>query len=89
MFQAVPEVCKTLFAFLNSCFFILFWLDVYFFLLFQIVDLSPDFLPVTFGSLNILLYFILGIFHLFYHFLTNLNQFCERFDDQGFKFSIR
>ena len=32
--------------------------------LFQIVDLSPGFLPVTVGTLNILLYFILGIFHL-------------------------
>ena len=59
-FQVVPEVCKTLFTFLNSCFFILFLLDVYFFLLFQIIDLSPGFLPVTVGSLNILLYFIFG-----------------------------
>ena len=41
MFQVVPEVPKSLFTFLNSCFFILFWLDVYFFLLFQIVDLCP------------------------------------------------
>ena len=32
--------------FLDSCFFILFQLDVYFFLLFQIVDLSPGFFPV-------------------------------------------
>ena len=29
--------------FLNSCFFILFWLNVYVFLLLQIVDLSPSF----------------------------------------------
>ena len=57
MFRVVPEIPKLLFAFLDSCFFILFWLDVYFFLLFQIIDLSPDFLSVTVGSLNILLYF--------------------------------
>ena len=68
MFKVVPEVPKLLFIFLNSCFFIPFQLDVYFFLLFQVVDLSPGFLPVTVGSLNILLYFILGIFHLFFHF---------------------
>ena len=60
-----------------------------FFLLFQIIDMSPGFLPVTVGSLNILLYFILGIFHLFFHSSTKLNQFCEHFDYQGFKFSIR
>ena len=36
--------------FLNSCFFILFQLNVYFFLLFQIVDLIPGFLPFTVGS---------------------------------------
>ena len=58
MFQVVPEVPKPLFISLNSCFFILFWSDVYFFLLFQIIDLSPGFLPVTVGSVNILLYFI-------------------------------
>ena len=44
-----------------------------FFLLFQIVALSPGFLPVTVGSLNILLYFILGILHLFFNFSTKLN----------------
>ena len=75
--------------FLDPCFFILFWSDVYFFLLLQIVALTPGFLPVTVGSLNILLYFILGIFHLFFYFSTKLNQFCEHFDYQGFKFSIR
>ena len=72
MFKVVPEVPKPLFIFLNSCFFILFQLDVYFFLLFQIVDSSPGFLPVTVGSLNILLYFTLGIFHLFFHVVTKL-----------------
>ena len=70
MFQAVPEVRKSLFTFLYSCFFLLFWLDVYLFLLFQIAALSPGFLLVTVGSLNILLYFIWGIFH----FLIKLNQ---------------
>ena len=43
---------------LNSCFFILSWLDVY---LFQIIDLSPSFLPFTVGSLYIFLYFTLHI----------------------------
>ena len=72
-----------------SCFFVLIQLDVYLFLLLQIVALSPGFLPVTVGSLNILLYLILGILHLFFHFLTKLNQFCEHFDYQGFELSIR
>ena len=87
-FQVVPEIPQPLFIFLDSCFFILIQLDVYFFLLFQIVALSPGFIPVTGGSLNTLLYFILGIFHLFFHFSTKLNQVCEHFDYQGFKFSI-
>ena len=43
------------FFFLRSCFFIPFWLNVYFFFLFQIVDLSSSFLPVAVGSLYILL----------------------------------
>ena len=89
MFQVVPENPQPLFVFLDSCFFILIQLDVYFFLLFQIVALNPGFLLVTVGSLNILLYFILGVFHLFFHFSTKLNQFCEHFDYQGFKFFIR
>ena len=59
-FQVVPEVCKSLFTFSNSCVFILIWMDVYFFLLFQIVVLSPGFLPV--GSLNIFLHFMLVSF---------------------------
>ena len=63
-------------------------MDVYFFFLFQVVVLSPGFLPVTVGSLNILLYFTLGILHVFFHFSTKLNQFCGHFDYQGFKFSI-
>ena len=45
MFKVVPEVPQPLLIFLNSCFFILFWLNVYFFLLVQTVDLSPSFLP--------------------------------------------
>ena len=44
MFKVVPEVPKPLLIFLNSCFFILFQLDVYF-LLVQIADLSFSFLP--------------------------------------------
>ena len=50
MFKVVLEVPKPLLLFLNSCFFILFQLDVYFFLLLQVIDLSPDFLPFTVGS---------------------------------------
>ena len=50
---------------------------------------ESGFLPVTVGYLYILLYFILGIFHLFFHFSTKLNKICEHFDYQGLKFSIR
>ena len=31
----------------------------------------------------------LGIFHLFFHFSTKHSQFCEHFDYQGFKLSIK
>ena len=62
---------------MNSCFFILFWSNVYFFLLFQIVDLSPSFLPFTLGSLYIFLYFTFHSLHFFLYFMTILNQFCE------------
>ena len=55
MFKVVPEVPKPLLIFLNSCFFILFWLNVYFFLLVQTVGLSPSFLSFTGGSLYIFL----------------------------------
>ena len=77
MFQVVPEACKSLFIFLNSCFFILFQWDVYFSLLFQIVALSPGFLPVTVNSLNILLHIILGIFHLFFFFIFQASSICS------------
>ena len=63
------------------------WMFISF--LFQIVALSPGFLPVTVGYLNILLFFILDIFHLFFNFSMKLNQLCEHFDYQGYKFSIR
>ena len=46
-FQDVLEVPKPLLIFLNSCFFILFWFDVSFFLLVHTIDLSP----VSFASL--------------------------------------
>ena len=49
-FKVVPKVPKPLLIFLNSCFFILFWLNVSFFLLDQTIDLSPGFLPFTVGS---------------------------------------
>ena len=52
-------------SFCNSCFFILFQLDVYFFLLFQIIDLSPGLTPVTVGSLHIFLYFTFHSLHFF------------------------
>ena len=88
MFQAVPEFLKPLLILKNSYFFILFWLEIYFFLLFQVVDLSPGFLLSTVGSLYIFLYFTLGI-HLFFHFATKLNQFREHPGYQGFELSIR
>ena len=58
-FKDVLEVPKPLLIFLNSCFFILFWLNVYFFLLVQIIDLSPSFLAFSVGLLYILLYYTL------------------------------
>ena len=45
-FKDVLEVPKPLLIFLN-CFFILFQLNVHFFLLLQTIDLSPGFLPFT------------------------------------------
>ena len=57
MFKVVLEVPMGLLIFLNSCFFIPFWLNVYFFLLLQIIDLSPGFLPFTVGSLYIFIAF--------------------------------
>ena len=61
-FKVVPEVSQPLLIFLNSCFFILLQLNVYFFPLFQIVVLSPSFLLFTVGSLYIFLYFTLIAF---------------------------
>ena len=52
-FKVVPEVPQPLLISLNSCFFILFWLNVYFSFLVQIVDWSLDFLSATAGSLYI------------------------------------
>ena len=63
MFKVVPEVPKPLFIFLNSCFFILFQLNIYIFLILQIIGLSPGFLPFTVGSLYIFLYFTLYTLH--------------------------
>ena len=76
----VLEVPQLLLIFLKSCFFILFWLNVYFFLLFQIVDLRPSFLPCNVGSLYIFLYFILYSLHFFLYFAVILNHFCEHPD---------
>ncbi|KAF6104160.1 hypothetical protein HJG60_011178 [Phyllostomus discolor] len=59
--------------FLNlSSFFMLFWLNVYFFLLVQTVDLSPSFLSVTVGSLYISLYFTLHSLHFSLYFASML-----------------
>ena len=77
MFKVVPEVPKPLFIFLNSCFFILFWSNVYFFHLLQTVVMSPDFLPFSVGSLYIFLYFTLHSLHFFLYFASVLNHFCE------------
>ena len=63
--------------FLSSCVFILFRLNVCFFLLFQIVDLSPGFLLFTVGSLYIFLYCTLYTLPFFLNFATILNHFCE------------
>ena len=73
---------------LNSCFFILFWLIVYFFLLLRIIDLSPSFLPFIVGSLYIFLYFTLYSLHLFLYLVTILNHFCEHPDYQCFELCI-
>ena len=75
MFKVVLEVPKPLLIFLNSYLFILFWLDVSFFLLFQIIDLSPGFLPFTVGSLYIFLYFTLHSLHFFLYFVSILKSF--------------
>ena len=58
-FKVTPVVPKPVLIFLNSRFFILFWLKVYFFLLVLIIDLSPGFLAFTIGSLYISLHFTL------------------------------
>ena len=57
-FKVVLEVRNPLLIFLNSCFFILFWLNVYFFLLLQIIDLSPSVLPF----MLVLCIFFFGIY---------------------------
>ena len=87
-FKVVPEFPKPLLIFSSSCFFILFQLNAYFFLLFQIIDLSPGFLPFTVGSLYIFLYFILYSLHFFLYFASLLNHFCEHPDYQCFELCI-
>ena len=81
-FKDVLEVPKPLLIFLKSYFFIVFWLNVYFFHLLQIVDLSPGFLPFTVGSLYIFLYLTLHSLHFFLYFATILSHFCEHPDYQ-------
>ena len=87
-FKVVLEVPKPLLSFLNSYLFILFWSNVYFFLLVQIVDLSPGFLPFTVGSLYIFLYLTFHSLHFFLYFTTMLNHFCEHPDYQCFELCI-
>ena len=82
MYKVVPEVSKPLLIFLNSCFFILFQLNVYFSLLLQIIDLNPSFLPFTVGSLSIFLYFPLYDLQFFLYFASVLNHFCEHPADE-------
>ena len=64
MFQSCL-ILSSFFFFLNSCFFILLQLNVYFFLVFQIVDLNPSFFPFTAGTLQIYLYFTQCNLHFF------------------------
>ena len=85
--DSVPLLVVCLVCF-YSCFFILFLLSVYFFLLLQIVDWSPGFLPVTVGSLYIFLYFTFHSLHFFLHFVTILNHFCEHPDYHCFELCI-
>ena len=77
-----------LLIFPSSCFFILFWLDVCFFLLVYTVDLSPSFLRLTIGSLYIFLCFSWHRLHFFIWFLNRFNQFCERPNYQCFELCI-
>ena len=70
IFKVVPEIPKPIFIFLNSCFFFLSWLNGYFYLMFQIVNLNPSFLPFTVGSLWIFLYYTLVLFLGFYSVLS-------------------
>ena len=43
----------------------------------QTIDLSPNFLPFTVGSLYDFLYFTLHSLHFSLHFMTIFNNFCE------------
>ena len=87
-FKVVLEVPKPFLIFLNSCFFLLFWLNVYFCLLVQIVNLSPSFLPFIVGSLYISLHFTFHSLHFFLYFATILNNFCQHPDYQCFELCI-
>ena len=81
MFNVVLEVPKSLLIFLNSCFFIVLWLNVYFFLLVHTVVFSLSFFPFTVDSL----YLTFHSLHLFLYFVTILNHFCEHPDRQCFE----
>ena len=69
----------------SPLFFFFLYLVSSFFLLFQIVDLSPGFLPFTVDSLYIFFYFILYSLLFFLHFAAQLNHFCEHPDYQCFE----
>ena len=86
-FKVVPEVPKPLLIFLIYYFFILFQMDIYFFL-FQIIGLSPSFLAFSVGSLCIFRYFTLHSFHFFLYSVAILNRFCEQPDYQCFEVCI-
>ena len=72
-FKDVPEVLQPLLIFLNSSFFILFWLNVYLFLLVQI-NLSPSFFPSLLVPYMFFFISLLQCLHFFLYFGTILNQ---------------
>ena len=84
-FGDVPEVPKPILVFLNFFFFILFWLNVYLFLMFQIVGFNPGFLHFSVGSLLIILYFTYCTLHFFLYFVAILKEFSEHPDTQCFE----
>ena len=71
-FGDAPEVPQPILAFLSSCFFLLVWLDVYLFLMFQLVDLNPSFFLFSVGFLWVIVYFTYYFIFLL-HSMTSLS----------------